>query len=273
MIGRSLIRNGEVLFAVEVNDGRVRLIPASSWDVDGDADPGSWRYRLSLSGPSRTETVEVAASEMIHIRLQVDAEQPWRGISPLASAAIAGRLSAETAQALADEVSGPRGALLPIPVDGSDPTVGSLKSDLKQLRGQIALVESVAAGWASDGAQTRPKADWESRRIGASPGQALIAQAEMASREVYSACGIPLGVVIDTEGTAQRESFRRLLHGTVVPLAKIVAEELSLKFEADISLAFDSLFRGRSKWQSKGLPKFDRRRNGPGQSSGTFRAS
>ena len=64
----------------------------------------------------------------------------------------------------------------------------------------------------------------------------------MASREVYSACGIPLSVVTEAEGTGQREGFRRLMHATVAPLARIVAEELTSKFEADISLSFDSLF-------------------------------
>ena len=64
----------------------------------------------------------------------------------------------------------------------------------------------------------------------------------MASREVFSACGIPLSVVIDAEGTGQREGFRRLLHSTIMPLGRIVAEELSNKFEADISLGFDALF-------------------------------
>ena len=100
----------------------------------------------------------------------------------------------------------------------------------------------MSSGWAADGSQQRPKGDWESRRLGAAPGAALIEQASLASREVYSACGIPLGVVIDTEGTGQRESFRRLLHGTVVPLAEIVAEELTRKFEVDIGLSFDGLF-------------------------------
>ena len=243
MIGRSLIRQGEILFAVEVVDGHVRLIPVSSWDISGDADPETWRYRLTLGGPSATQTLEsVAASDLVHVRLQADPETPWRGVSPLASAAIAGRLSAETAQALADEAAGPRGVLLPIPIDGNDPTISALKADLKRLRGQVALVESVSAGWAGDGAAQRPKGDWESRRIGAAPSAPLIEQASLASREVYAACGIPLGVVLDVEGTGQRESFRRLLHSTIMPLAKIVAEELSLKFEAPISLAFDSLF-------------------------------
>ena len=219
------------------------LLPAASWDIHGDHDPASWRYRLTLGGPSRLTTLEPVASEaMIHIRYQADTEQPWRGVSPLSSAAIAGRLSAETMQALADEASGPRGMLLPTPVDGNDPTIATLKSDIRALRGKLALVESTSSGWAADGAAQRPKGDWEPRRLGASPGSPLIDQADLASREVYAACGIPLSIVTTSEGTGQREGFRRLMHATITPLAKIVSEELSEKFETPISLSFDGLF-------------------------------
>ena len=243
MIGRSLIRQGEIVFAMEVQGGRLMLIPASSWDVHGDVDPASWRYRLTLGGPSRLSTLEpVPANDMIHIRYQTDPEQPWRGVAPLASAALAGRLSAETMMALADEASGPRGMLLPTPVDGNDPTIATLKADLKSLRGKVALVESTSSGWAADGSQSRPKGDWESRRLGAAPGASLIEQASLASREVYAACGIPLSLVDKSEGTGQREGFRRLMHATIDPLARIVAEELSVKFETDIGLSFDGLF-------------------------------
>ena len=134
--------------------------------------------------------------------------------------------------------------LLPTPVDGNDPTITTLKADLKSLRGKVALVESTSSsGWAADGSQSAAEGRLgKSRRMGAAPGAALIAQAEMASREVYSACGIPLSVVTEAEGTGQREGYRRLMHSTIAPLGRIVSEELSTKFEADISLNFDSLF-------------------------------
>ena len=117
LIGRSLIRQGEILFAIEVRDGgRVMLTPAASWDVEGDHDPASWSYRLVLGGPSRLTTLSPVPSEgMIHVRLQADPQQPWRGVAPLASAALAGRLSAETVMALADEASGPRGTAVADP--------------------------------------------------------------------------------------------------------------------------------------------------------------
>ena len=243
LIGRSLIRQGEILFAIEVRDGRVVLLPAASWDIHGEHDPASWRYRLTLGGPSRLTTLEpVPANGMVHVRLQSDPQQPWRGVAPLASAALAGRLSAETVMALADEVSGPRGSLLPTPVDGADPTITTLKSDIRALRGKVALVESTSSGWAADGVQQRPQGDWQARRLGAAPGAPLIEQADLASREVYAACGVPLSVVTTSEGTGQREGFRRLLHSTIMPLAKIVSEEISTKFETPISLSFDGLF-------------------------------
>ena len=46
----------------------------------------------------------------------------------------------------------------------------------------------------------------------------------------------------ESEGTAQRESFRRLLHATVQPLGRIVSVELSDKLDADVRLNFDALF-------------------------------
>ena len=73
MIGRSLIRQGEIVFAIEVINGRVVLLPAASWDIHGEHDPTSWRYRLTLGGPSRLTTLEpVPANGMVHVRLQAD---------------------------------------------------------------------------------------------------------------------------------------------------------------------------------------------------------
>ena len=106
MIGRALIRGGEL-----------RLWPCESWDVSGNYR--DWRYRLTCGGRSRTRTFKsVESTSTLHFRYAVDPSRPWRGLSPLAVASLAGKLSAETAAALSDEASGPRGAFLPVPVDG-----------------------------------------------------------------------------------------------------------------------------------------------------------
>ena len=183
----------------------------------------------------------VDAAAVVHPRFKVDPDRPWKGIGPLQSAALAGKLSAETASALADVESGPRGGLLPLPVDGQDPTVEALKADIRTLRGRIATVESVRTMHPGAGA-TAPAGDWDVKRIGANPPAAEVNLHSTATLEVLSACGVPASLFAESEGTAQRESFRRLLHSTVQPLGRIVAAELSDKLEADITLSFDALF-------------------------------
>lgn len=114
MVGRALIRRGEYLAAIDVVDGQLRLWPAASHDVDGSFS--SWSYRLNLAGPSEQATREnIPAEGVIRVSYAVDVERPWKGYGPLQVAQLAGRLSAETVAALADEASGPRGSVLPLP--------------------------------------------------------------------------------------------------------------------------------------------------------------
>ena len=44
----------------------------------------------------------------------------------------------------------------------------------------------------------------------------------------------------DADGTAQREALRRWHLGTVLPLARMVEHELSVKLGAEVRLKFDS---------------------------------
>lgn len=54
-------------------------------------------------------------------------------------------------------------------------------------------------------------------------------------------CGVPVELAELGQGTAAREAWRRFLHATVDPLGKLIAEELSEKFEFPVSLNFDTL--------------------------------
>lgn len=239
MVGRAMIRSGELVLQIDVDpEGAVRLHPASTWDVHGDVDPASWTYRVTLPAPSGTVTRLVESAAVVHPRWETDPSTPWRGISPLASAALSGRLSAEVSSALADESSMPRGAVMPLPVDGEDDSVTALKADLKALRGKLALVEStnvMAAG------PTKPADDWVARRIGADPPQSLVSLHSAAAAEVLGATGTPISLFTADNSQGQRESFRRYLHTSVQPAGALLAAELSEKFETEIGLSFDRL--------------------------------
>ena len=242
LIGRSLIRRGELVLLIRVEDGQLRLLPTASHDVDGGPDPASWQYRCTVSGPERTLTFNrVPAAGVVHLAYGRDPETPWKGVGPLQAARLAGRLSAETAAALADEASGPRGSVLPLPVGGQDPTVTKLRADLKKLRGALATVESVntmAAGAAA------PSNDWMQKRIGADPPAAMVELLDKASLEVYSACGVPAALFTEGDGTARREAYRIALHSSIAPLGRIVETELAAKLETAVSLSWAELRAG-----------------------------
>ena len=55
------------------------------------------------------------------------------------------------------------------------------------------------------------------------------------------AASSPTLFAVSSDGTAQREAYRRFLTMTVQPLAGILAEELSEKLEAPVSFDFSDL--------------------------------
>ncbi|MCY4385398.1 MAG: phage portal protein [Nitrospinae bacterium] len=241
MIGRSLIRKGEIIFGIEIMGGQVKLWPAAFHDVDGEHDPASWRYRLNLAGPDFQHTWNMTPADMVaHFQYARDPETPWRGVGPLQVAQLAGRLSAETAAALADESGGPRGSFMPTVKDGKDPTQAKLRGDVKVAKGSMLFVETMAA--ALMGGTAPPSGDWMQKRFGAAPPDALVNLLTKAGHEVMAACGLNPSLFTNEGETAAREAWRQALFGTIAPLGRIVETELRRKLDApDLKLDWKEL--------------------------------
>ena len=256
VIGRAMIRQGEYLGVIEMGmeGDNLRLAPAASWDVRGGSDPASWLYRASLAGPGQQSAFEnIPAAGVVHIRYTSDTTRPWRGVGPLQSASLSGRLSAEISLALADEFSGPRGQLLPLPnVGGEDPVITSLKADIRGLKGHLAFVESQADQFGS-GPQNNAASGWDSKRVGAKVPDSSIRAAELAFGEVISACGLSVALWDDSPGTAKRESYRQALHSVIAPLGRIAAAELSAKLETSVRFDWAELRAGDVAGRSRAL--------------------
>ncbi len=237
MVGRALMRTGSLVFLIDTQGGMLKVFPAESHDVDGDADPTSWTYRVTLGGPSRTFTHDhVPAASVLHFRYASEPSTPWRGNSPLTVASLAGKLSAETVNALSDESSGPVGALLGIPKDGNDETVTNLKSDIRNARGRVALLES--GDWDNAGSA---RVALKTERFGAEPGQPLVNLHEMASREVYAACGLSPSLFQVGPAAALREAWRLCLFSVLSPLGRMVQAELRDKLDGGLTLGWQEL--------------------------------
>ena len=230
MIGRELVRRGEYVALVEVKNGVPVIYPSAYLTVNGPPDPDLWTYELTLAGPDSQHTLyRVPAARVIHIRYSQDPERPWRGVGPLQAAALAGRLSAETLEALGDEASGPRGSFLPTPgTDGADETQDLLRGDVRKAKGKMLFVESMNEGW--DGTGPRPaSADWKQNRFGAMIPEGLVDLNSVVTREILGCCGVSPVLFDPKSSAAAREAWRTLLFGTIAPLGKIVSAELSAK--------------------------------------------
>ena len=249
MTGRSLVRRGEIAFLIKPTSTGWILVPAETIQVFGEADPKTWMYVLTMTGPSTSRTVRVPGSRVVHFRWGADPSQPWRGISPLASASETSRMLAESTTHLADEASGPRGSLIPLGVDPGDDDdettspVAKLQKMIGALRGSAALVESTRNH--GDGLPMgSPTADWKPSRLGANPPQGLVDLSDKASLAVLAACGVPPELMSgQAQGTAAREAFRRFLHSTVTPLLDGMGAEAAAKLDTPgLSFNTDSLF-------------------------------
>ena len=239
MIGRALIRNGEIAFLGQTTD-RLHLRPLSAWTVTGGYNPDEWRYEVHMAGPSLQTSRQVGSGDVAHFMFAADPARPWRGIGPLEAASLAGRLSAELVTALGDEAAATRGTLLPVPKDGQDQTVAQLKTDIGSLRGRVALVESQTLGNFTGERQSVAGSGWSPIRLGADPPDALVELANMATREAIQACGLNPGLFSES-GTVSREAWRQALVALIQPLGSLAAEEMSMKTGEEVAFGWSEL--------------------------------
>ena len=244
-IGRDLVRNGDSMHVIRVGgDGAVRLIPASSWHWEGSHDPDAWTVRVTAYGPSTSTTWHLPASAVVFVRWGSTPGQPYVGTGPTSWAHTTARLQSEAERSLADEAGGPLAQLLTYPEgqdtgseDNTDPLTG-LRAALAAARGKAMLVESTAGGM-GDGRSNAPQRDWDPRRLGPSPPDAMVQVAGAAFGRMLAACGCSPALFDDSDGTSKREALRQWHLGTVQPLARLLEAELTAKLETNVQLRFD----------------------------------
>ena len=251
MVGRSLVRRGELVLYIDMTGDGLALLPVNSYEVADGPSLSTWVYLCHIATPSGRDEQRVAAMDgVVHLRYATDPARPWRGIGPLEAASLAGKLSAETSAALADESSGPMHHFLPMPVDGEDDTVAELKVDIQTNRGGAVLVEAGDWDKAQSGQNT---ADWHPRRLGANPPQPLVMLQELAFREVVAACGLNASMLFSqSDGTMSRESFRQA--GTAMEAtARPVSEELTRKLDSEVTLDLQPLRSSDVQGRARGF--------------------
>ena len=241
-MGRALIRRGESVWQIVVSDGRLTLRPASS-SITGGPDPTTWRYLISTPGPSITTSLTVPADGVVHVKHETDLMKPWKGVSPLDAADV-------TSAALASS----RG------VHGARERAN--ERDAHTFRQWHSVAERGAARRVDRSARAGQHHTWPRGRTlrrtqtpiasrmeshplrSIIPDDSVVTARTHLSNDILGACGIPVALVsAASDGTSQRESLRRFLHGTVAPLARAMSHELAAKLNAPaLRLSFAQLF-------------------------------
>ena len=241
-MGRSLILEGESVWLIETDGGAVSLRRAVTWDVAGTVR--RWVYGVDLAGPTGSERRVVPADGVVHVRLNEDPAQPWRGRSPFAEASASARLAGAVEGTLANEAEAGSGQLIPAPIAGMDgDDLSALRKDLREAEGKPVLVPAWEDSYQSGDAKGAAQTDWKQRRIGFQPDQWSVALREDLADSLLSAAGVPVDLAVGgATTTARRESWRQWLHGAVDPVARILADEFRAKLEPGLSLEFGRLF-------------------------------
>ena len=145
---------------------------------------------------------------------------------------------------MADEAAGPIANFIPHPSDGGDGTIddpnAELKADISKARGAALLVETTAGGH-DMGKAGAPQKDWVAERLGPEFPASMVAIQKQAFAGVLASCGVPPGMFEgNADGTSQREALRRWHLNTVMPLARMLSYELTMKLETEVKLTFDA---------------------------------
>ena len=248
MVARALIRRGEYVAVLDATPGRgLAICPAATWDVRGGPAEADWWYRADLAGPSGTLSRTVPSAGVIHVRYAVDPARAWRGLSPLEWARATGTLAGNLEHRLGEEAGAPVGAYLPFPrADGDDPDdendpLSDIRADIRKAGGSQVLVETMAAAF-GEGRGGAPMTDWKPNRFGANPPDVLEALRSSVGQAVIAACGVPVALATDADGTSQRESWRRFVLGSVAAMGRLVAGELKVKLDTEVSFEFHDLY-------------------------------
>ena len=226
-MGRCLVEFGETIWFRIGN----RLTRGDNYEIN----PSYTEYTFNL--PSGA--VRMPADRVIHVRWNMNINN-MRGVGPLQQARNLRTMVQKLEGSISDEMGAAIGYLLPIPSDGNADTVEKLKKDLATLKGNIAMIETARAGW-GQGAQTGTRRDFELVRMGPNLPDSSVNLYNSAWNHVLSICGYPATLAGNEDGTAQREAWRRYLHGTVAPLAALVVEASSVA-GVQVAIDFDKLF-------------------------------
>ena len=139
---------------------------------------------------------------------------------------------------------------------GNVKPLDAFRTDLHKARGATLITEY--SGNADPDAPTGFRGSRiESHRFGMLR-ETVDALRTATGRDVLGACGVPPTLLVpNSDGTAQREAYRRFLHTALRPMARLVETELRMKLDApNLHLDLGELHAADSEARSRSFANF-----------------
>ena len=239
-IGRDLILRGESVYLFGLGPTLRQSLTRVAWtQVFGDHNPESWRYDLTLTGPTTSTTKRYRYGEVMHPRYATSPLMPWSGISPLRQAALTGKLASTLEASLGREASVPVKRVAPVPTGTPNAYVEYVRESFRDLVGIFALPETTKQAFGAGQSSAPQRNDYDFKRVGPEPTQAEVMLYGVVYAAVLNTCGVPSalsGMQGSTGGALLREAIRIFQSHTMDPLCRIIESEASRVLETKVTL-------------------------------------
>ena len=137
--------------------------------------------------------------------------------------------------------------------DPTQPTkLDTLLDTITGADGSLVPTETTAEGW-KEGRTAAPVQDYTPKRFGPFVDTAMLELRRDVTAAILSSAGVGVELVKATDGSSQRESWRRFIVSTIQPMGRIIAEEATRKLETDIELSFERLRGSDTQSIARGL--------------------
>ena len=243
-MGRDVLRTGNSVWLIDLGpDGSVQLLRASAFEVGGRSpNPARWSYAVEMETPAGTITRRAPAARVIHVLTDAPPGRSWRGNAPWTSAPLSSAAMAEIERGVRDESKIINGRIWVSPDGATQDQSEAMARSIGSIKGgRQTVAETTNQGW-GQGKLASPKVDWTPTKVGMEHDPANVSMRESVQASIAASYGVhPAWFAPTATAPGIREVKRLAFLSATLPLARIIADELSLKLETRIGIGWPNM--------------------------------
>ena len=230
-IARSMVDTGQSDWLISVGStGEVVLLPVTTVAVTGSPDPRTWRYQLTMPGPSEAVTLQRPGEAILSFRMRVDQNTPWKGKPAITATGTGELLCRLESQMIAESKVSPTRVLTGGAVTEQSGDISKTVS----AGGIVTLIQAISS-----------REDPHGLKAGVIKNEVTAPSVSLhtkLSTAICGAMGCPSDLVLGSSSeSGSRESFRRLASTTIGNILTTISREWEFKMGTTLEWDLDRL--------------------------------